>query len=389
MKVLVANLGSTSFKFRLLDMTTEQELARGAADRLGAATSTAVFHYGSTRHVAVAPLADHAAAMEYFLTQLMTAGLTAQALGFKAVHARGLTGSVRVTPDVLAAMEAYEAVAPGHNPPYLHAMRSTLERWPTLPLVAVFETGFHSTIPRAQRSYAVPESWEQAGVRRWGFHGASHRWIAERTAILLRRGDLKIISCHLGGSSSLCAIASGRSVATSMGMSPQSGLPQNNRVGDFDIFAVPVLLNELNLTLPEVLATLSTQSGLLGLAGSNDLEEILQRAENGDLRAAHAVDVYVAAIRHYLGAYLVVLGGADVIVFTGGIGERSPYIRQRVCADLEWFGIKLDSVRNEAGAAERPLHDVVSRVQIWTMPTNEELIVARETWAVLQREGQA
>ena len=389
MKVLVANLGSTSFKFRLFDMTTEQELARGAADRLGAATGTAVFHYGSTRHVAVAPLADHAAAMEYFLTQLMTAGLTAQALGFKAVHARGLTGSVRVTPDVLAAIEAYEAVAPGHNPPYLHAMRSTLERWPTLPLVAVFETGFHSTIPRAQRSYAVPESWEQAGVRRWGFHGASHRWIAERTAILLRRGDLKIISCHLGGSSSLCAIASGRSVATSMGMSPQSGLPQNNRVGDFDIFAVPVLLNELNLTLPEVLATLSTQSGLLGMAGSNDLEEILQQAEKGDLRAAHAVDVYVAAIRHYLGAYLVVLGGADVIVFTGGIGERSPYIRQRVCADLEWFGIKLDSVRNEAGAAERPLHDVVSRVQIWTMPTNEELIVARETWAVLQREGQA
>lgn len=389
MNVLVANLGSTSFKFRLFDMATEQELARGAADRLGSASGTAVFQCGRTRREAAAPLADHAAAMEHFLAQLVTTGLTAQAIGFKAVHARGLTGSVRVTPAVLAAMEAYEAVAPGHNPPYLRAMRLLLERWPTLPLVAALETGFHQTMPPAQSSYAVPRSWEQAGIRRWGFHGASHRWIAERTGALLQRDDLKIISCHLGGSSSLCAIASGRSVATSMGMSPQSGLPQNNRVGDFDVFALPVLMDEWKLTLPEVLATLASQAGLLGMAGSNDLEEILHRADGGDGPAAHAVDVFVAAIRHYLGAYLVLLGGADAVVFTGGIGERAPRIRQRVCADLGWLGIKLDGVRNEAGPAERPLHDVVSRVQIWVMPTNEELVVARETLAVLQREDQA
>jgi acetate kinase len=302
-------------------------------------------------------------------------------IGFKAVHAEKLSGVQRVNGDVLRAMEAYADVAPAHNPPYVRAMRLLAEQLPEIPLVAAFETGFHQTIPAAQTHYAVPLEWaEKHGVRRWGFHGASHRYIAERTGHLLGNPAAKIISCHLGGSSSLCAIRAGKSLATSMGMSPQSGLPQNNRVGDFDVFALPALLRATGKTLEQLLDDLANRSGLLGLSGvGNDLRDIEVAAEKGDERARLALDVYVASVRHYLGAYLLLLNGADAIVFTGGIGENSAAMRQAICAGLDWFGIALDPVRNREARGEVPVHAVTSRVQLWIMPTNEELIVARQT----------
>ena len=282
-------------------------------------------------------------------------------------------------------MEEVRDVVPAHNPPYITAMRLLAEKVPQIPLVVAFETGFHATIPDRNRFYAVPYEWAEAGlVRRWGFHGASHRYIAGRIAELLGRDDLRVISCHLGGSSSLCASRGGKSVAASLGMSAQSGLPQNNRVGDFDPFALPWIMKHTGKSLPEVLNLLATQSGLLGLSGvSNDLRDISAAAAAGNARARLAVEVFTGYVRQYLGAYLVELGGADAIVFTGGIGENAAEFRGKVCEGLEELGIVLDAAANGAARGEGPIHAPESRVQIWVVPTNEELVVARQAVELL------
>jgi acetate kinase len=264
-------------------------------------------------------------------------------------------------------------------------MRLLAKEFPQMPLVAAFETGFHESIPIAQRLYAVPLEWaNQFGVHRWGFHGASHRYIAERTAELLGKADAKIISCHLGGSSSLCAVEEGYSVANSLGMSPQSGLPHNNRVGDFDPFALPVLMRATGKTLEQLLDDLANRSGLLGLSGFNDIRDIEADARNGGPISQQALDVFVASVRHYLGAYLLLLNGADAIVFTGGIGENSTRMREAICTDLDWFGIRMDRRKNDAAKGEVAIHAADSRVQLWIMPTNEELVVARQAKALLE-----
>src|SRR5947209_357912 len=244
MKILVANLGSTSFKYRLFDMTDERVLARGGVERIGSASSRCFVEADGNREETTVEARDHAAAVRLCLAQLadpkrncLKDASELAAIGFKAVHARHLSGVQRVNEDVLTAMEAYADVAPAHNPPYVMAMRLLARELPEIPLVAAFETDFHQTIAPAEKYYAIPLEWaEKHGVQRWGFHGASHRYIAGRASELLGNPAARIISCHLGGSSSLCAIEEGMSVATSMGMSPQSGLPQNNRVGDFDVF---------------------------------------------------------------------------------------------------------------------------------------------------------
>ncbi len=389
MKILVANLGSTSFKYRLFDMADERVLARGGVERIGAEQSRCFVQAGDVRDEALVAAPDHAAAVRLCLGQLAEQGCLRDptelaAIGFKAVHAQGITGVQRVDERVLAAMEAYNDVAPAHNPPYVTAMRLLARELPEIPLVAAFETGFHETIPPAERHYAVPLEWAtEFGIKRWGFHGASHRYIAERTAQLLGNPAARIISCHLGGSSSLCAIRAGKSVANSLGMSPQTGLPHNNRVGDFDPFAFPALMRATGKTLEQLLDDLASRSGLLGLSGFNDLRDIEAAAAHGEERARLALAVFVAAVRHYLGAYLLLLNGADAIVFTGGIGENSAGMRAAVCADLDWFGIALDPQANAAAKGEQAIHAAGSRVQLWIMPTNEELVVARQAKALL------
>lgn len=389
MKILVANLGSTSFKYRLYDLTAEAEtlLARGAVERIGSEQAKVTIKSPKGEIERVEPIADHGDAVQICLDQLTDAKFgvlerasDVAAIGFKAVHARGLTGVQLVNEDVLEAMEAFASVAPAHNPPYVAAMRMLGDRFPSIPLVAAFETGFHRSIPEAQQRYAIPEAWTtEFGIRRWGFHGASHRYIAGRMAELTGRSDLKLISCHLGGSSSLCAIKAGKSFACSLGMSPQSGLPHNNRVGDFDVFALPVILDQTGLSLDEVLDTLANASGLEGLCGLNDLRDIEAAATAGESRAILALDFFIASIRHYLGAYLLELGGADAIVFTGGIGENSSRIRAGVCRELKWFGVEMDWVGNAEGSGERKVSAPGSRVDVWTVPTNEEIVVARQS----------
>lgn len=396
MKILIANLGSTSFKYRLFDMRDERQLARGGTDRIGAAESKTQVEIGSWRHESSGPVPDHAVAVRRALEELtdrehgcLSSADEVAAIGFKAVHGGRYSGVVRVTGDVLTAMEEMSEVAPAHNPPYVKAMRLLGEKLPDIPLVAAFETGFHQTIPDRNKFYAIPHRWgEEHQVRRWGFHGASHRYIAGRTAQLLGRDDLRIISCHLGGSNSLCAIRSGQSVASSLGMSPQSGLPHNNRVGEFDVFALPVIMRGTGKTLTEVLDELGSQGGLLGLSGlSGDVRDLERAAGEGNARARLALDVFIGSIRHYLGAYLVELGGADAIVFTGGIGENSALVRSGVCRDLAGFGIELDAQANSSARGERAISAASSRTQIWIMPTNEELVVARQAKELLERGG--
>ncbi len=302
------------------------------------------------------------------------------AIGFKAVHGGRLSGVFQVDDDVLAAMTEMNAAAPAHNPPYIAAMRLLRDRFAELPLVAAFETDFHRTIPAARREYAIPREWADGfHIRKYGFHGASHRYIATRSAELLGRDDARVISCHLGGSSSLTAIKDRTSVMTTMGMTPQTGLPQNNRVGDFDPFALPLIIERTGMSLDQVLSHLASHGGLLGLSGkSGDIRDLEAAASGGDENSQLALDVFVQEIRRHLGGMIVALGGADAIVFTGGIGEKGASIRAAVCADLQQLGIVIDPVANDTVSGEATFHAASSQTQLWVIPTNEEVIVARQ-----------
>jgi acetate kinase len=396
MKVLVANLGSTSFKYRLFDLSTETQLARGGIDRIGqpGALSSCTVEIGSHKSELKQAVSDHAAAVGICLQQLtdpqhgcLKSVDEVGGIGFKAVFAGSLSGVRIVDEQLLQKMEALSDIAPAHNPPYVRAMRQLQQAFPKIPLVAALETGFHETIPFEHRAYAVPYEWyTDFEIRRWGFHGASHRFIAGRIAQILGRNDLKVISCHLGGSASICAIRSGESIAASMGMSPQGGLPNNNRVGDFDAYAIPVIMKATGMTFEQVLAEMSSKGGLLGISGlSGDCRDLEDASAKGHDRAEKALKLFEASIRSYVGSYLALLGGADVIVFTGGIGENSERIRTNVCRNMEWAGIELNAQKNAGLKGEACISTDSSRIQVWTVPTNEEIVVARQTDAAISK----
>ena len=394
MKVLVANLGSTSFKYRLFDLSDEAELARGGIDRIGEVESQCFVEIGDYRSETKQNISDHAAAVNICLQQLtdsangcLSSVDEVAGIGFKAVFAGSLSGVRVVDEELLANMEDLSDIAPAHNPPYVKAMRQLQAAFPRIPLVAALETGFHETIPFEHRAYAVPYEWyTDFEIRRWGFHGASHRFIAGRSAEVLGNDNLRVISCHLGGSASICAIANGESRAASMGMSPQGGLPNNNRVGDFDAYAIPVIMKATGLTFEQVLAEMSSKGGLLGISGlSGDCRDLENAAAEGHDRAEKALKLFEASIRSYIGSYMALLGGVDAIVFTGGIGENSERIRANACREMEWAGVKLCSDKNAAVMrnTEVCINADSSRVQVWVIPTNEELVVARQTAAAI------
>jgi acetate kinase len=399
MKILVANIGSTSFKFRLFDIAggRERELASGSADRIGQTGGVLRLELPGRRAAkAAADFGDHGAAIRCVLDRLTEAGVLDRAGGpapsaveglgavaFKAVVGGDLPAVTKVDETVLAEMERLAPVGPAHNPPYVAAMRMFAKAVPHVPLVACFEMGFHRTNPPRRRTYAVSDAWAKHGVRRYGYHGASHRYIAWRVS-QLQKGARRIISCHLGGSSSLCAIRDGESVATSMGLSPQSGLPQSNRVGDFDVFGLKLMAAATGRSFDDLLEELGNRAGLAALSGTaGDMRDIQQAAAKGDERAKLTLEVFVTAVRDYLGAYLVELGGADALVFTGGIGENNPGLRAAVCEGLDFAGIKLDGRKNESATGETRIEAKGSTSAIWVMPTNEELIVARQAAAFL------
>ena len=382
MNCLIPNIGSTSFKFRLLAMPGETVLAAGKVERIGQSGGECP---------------DYPAAIRKCLASIAGEGkplaslAEIDAVGFKAVHAGEFVEPQLVGEELLAAMEEFSFLCPAHNPPYIAAMRAFQQALPGVPLVAVLEPGPYRWMDEADTTYAVPCEWRtDHGIRRYGFHGASHRSASERTRAVLGRSHLRHISCHLGGSSSLAAFRDGVAIDVSMGASPQSGLPQNNRVGDIDVFAVLHMMKKLGLGPDAMADLLGTKSGLAGISGgSGDLRDLLDAANAGHRRSQLALDVYVRAIRHYLGAFLVALGGVDAITFSGGIGENSAEIRAAALKDLSAFGIELDEERNRTITAEGAISKPGAPVTVLVVPANEELIVARETVAVVERARTA
>ena len=390
MKILVSNIGSTSFKFRLFDMTDgEREIAAGGADRIGGSGGALKLTIGEVTSKQDREFTDQGQCIQAVLDELVAGGALTDvadlgAVAFKAVMAGDYDAVARVDSALLERMEYFVPVAPAHNPPYIAAMRMFGEVLGDTPLVAAFEPGFHKTIPPRRYRYAVPAEWaETYGIRRYGFHGASHRFIATRVAELMPDAS-RVIGCHLGGSSSICALQDGVSQGTSMGLSPQSGLPQGNRVGDLDPFALKLMTTETGRDLDDLLAELGGKAGMAALSNTGgDMRDVEAGVEAGDEACQLALDVYVTAIRDSLGAFLVELGGADVIAFTGGIGEMSATVRGGVLSGLEFAGITLDADTNEATRGEGRIDAADSSAAIWVLETNEELIVARQAVELL------
>ncbi|NCB51900.1 MAG: acetate/propionate family kinase [Clostridia bacterium] len=389
MKILVSNVGSTSLKFKLYEMPSEHTLCTARIESVGS-TTDAVFTYsnllnGKSTRMAKVAVPDYTSGINQFLACLTSEKLgvvsdvsTIAAVGFKTVLAKGYLGVHELTEEVMQGMRDYLFVAPAHNGPYLEAIEAFRPLLPRARMIGVFETAFHTTIPLERRMYAIPYEWYQKyGVMRMGYHGASHGYIAR--TIAARCGSAgKVISCHLGGSCSVCAIENGVSVDTSFGFSLQTGLPHAARAGDTDSYIVPFLLNE-GLSMDEIMLGLGKKGGLLGVSGvSSDLRRVQEAAAEGDGRAKLAVDVFVSAVIRYIGAFYAELGGLDHLVFTGGIGENSADIRAAVCDKLVHMGIELDAGRNRSLQDEGVVSKEGSPVEILVIPANEEIGIARE-----------
>lgn len=365
MNILVPNLGSTSLKYRLLSMPDETELLRGRVERV----------------------ADYPAA----IAQIDLKGHAVEAVAFKAVHGGPrYRGTFPVDGGVLAALEEFLPAAPAHNAIYLTGIRAFQTAMPGVPLVAAFETEFHRAMPEHAARYGVPSSWhDEYGIRRYGFHGASHQYVSERAPRLLGRDrdSLRIVSCHLGGSASVCAIHGGRSVDTTMGFSPQSGLENATRHGDLDVYAVFSAMRRGSLSMDDATAALARDGGLAGLSGipGGDVRDLEEAAGRGSAEAELAISLFGYQVKKTIGAYAAAMGGLDAVAFTGGIGENSARLRERCTAGLKFLGIRLDRDRNYNGKGDRLVSSHDSDVAVVALATNEELIVARRAYDLLMR----
>lgn len=379
--IMVLNLGSTSFKFKLFDMdSAAPQLGSGSVDAVGSGRSILKVKAGSLEEETVLNCPTHGDAFHLCMERLYASGILQSfsdlhAVGYKAVLAGDVSGPQEVNDALLERMEKYVSLAPAHNPVYISMMRQMMEMCPGLAQYACFETGFHATIPLKRASYGVPYEWRDWGVRRYGFHGASHSYIAWKTHEMFPEAR-RVISCHLGGSSSVCAILDGKSVFTSMGATPQSGLFQNNRVGDIDLFILPLLSEKLD-GVDNVLSALSKGSGLKGLSGvSNDMREVCEAAEAGNENAQLALDAFADNITGYIGMETAYLEGLDVIAFTGGIGQHSAIIREKALKPLGYLGLKLDEEANREGREIISAAD--SRIIVTVLETDEEIMIARQ-----------
>ena len=395
MKILIANVGSTSFKYKLFDMTDESVLAEGRIERVG--SEAAILEHGASgkeRMAGQTSIPDYPTAVQKAIDLMTDAQYGAvsdlsevSAVGFKTVHLRGQPGVWPLNEEVLTRMEEYNDLVPAHNPPYIKAIRIFQQVLPHVPLVGLFEPAFHTTIPDYAYIYGVPYGWyEKYGVRKYGFHGASHRYISERVPKLLRTPTegLKLVSCHLGGSSSICAIQDGKSVDTSMGFSAQDGVLNATRTGSLDPFVIPFIMDREELSTDEIRGALSEASGLLGISGvSGDMRDIEEAASKGNDRARLAIDTFCYGVKKYIGAYAAVMGGVDAVAFAGGIGEKGERIRWKICAGLGFLGIELDEEENRSGSAERIISSETSRVKVLIVKMDEEIIVARETARII------
>jgi acetate kinase len=383
--VLVVNAGSSSLKYQVLDADTGETSASGLVERIGGPGRLRHTSGGETQEQDVS-CRDHTEALDAARTALREHGPDLGELGLFAVGHRVVHGGpdftepVVIDDDVVATITDLVPLAPLHNPGNLEGIRGARAAFPDVPQVAVFDTAFHQTLPAEAFTYAVPAPWrDRHRVRRYGFHGTSHRYVSRRTAELLGRApeDCNVIVLHLGNGASACAVRGGRSVDTSMGMSPLEGLVMGTRSGDVDPALGAYLGRVAGLDTTAYDDALNKASGLKGLAGASDLREVEDRRDAGDPDATLAFDVMVHRLRKYVGAYAVLLGRVDAIAFTGGIGENSSAVRQAVLSDLEVLGVELDESANDCRGAERLVTTPRSRVAAWIVPTNEELEIAR------------
>ena len=391
MKVLVLNCGSSSIKYQLFDMPARTLLAKGMVERIGEAKAAMIHQEGTDKQQQPIEAANHEQAMAAILAKLMHAegGKRSNeepigAVGHRVVHGgEAFTGSVLVNDAVIASIEKTAQLAPLHNPPNLTGIRAAMHALPDAPQIACFDTAFHATIPEVAYMYALPyELYEKHGVRRYGFHGTSHRYVARRAAEMLGRHKYSIncITCHLGNGSSIAAVRDGHSVDTSMGLTPLEGLMMGTRCGDIDP-AILFHLAQNGYDLKALNDLCNKKSGVLGVSGcSNDMRTLVEEAGRGNQRAQLAIDMFCYRIKKYIGAYYAALGHMDAVVFTGGIGENAAIVREKICDGLEELGIKLDPARNnEHGHEARRIDVDGGRVAVLVIPTDEEGVIAADT----------
>lgn len=397
MKVLVVNCGSSSIKYQLLEMDTEQILAQGLLERIGLPEGLLTHTQGKSKGEVSRSVGNHEEGMQ-LIVETLTSGdnpvvrdvSEIAAVGHRVVHGgEDFVESARVTDEVVRVIEKNADLAPLHNPPNLTGIRAAQRLLPDVPNVAVFDTSFHQTVPRHAYVYALPyEFYTKHRVRRYGFHGTSHRYVALQAAKLLGKkpGEINVITVHLGNGCSMTAVRGGKSVDTSMGLTPLEGLVMGTRSGDIDPAIAFFLARKEGLDLSAIDRTLNQESGLLGISGvSSDMREVMHAAGEGDERARLALEVFTYRVRKYIGAYWAVLGTLDAVVFTGGIGENSGTVRRMACEDLEALGIEIDEKKNqECGDEDADVSTGNSRVRVLVIPTNEELMIARDTVQAIQ-----
>ncbi|MDK2867257.1 MAG: acetate kinase [Clostridiales bacterium] len=392
MNVLVINCGSSSLKYQLFDMSDESVLAKGLVERIGIDGSKLKQEVeGKEELVIQVPMANHKEALGHVLDALQDDAKGAiktldeiNAVGHRVVHAgEKYSGSVIIDDSVMAALEECIELAPLHNPPNIIGVKAMQELLPHAQNVGVFDTAFHQTMPQSAYVYALPyEYYEKDHVRRYGFHGTSHKYVSQRAAAMLGKKieDTKIITCHLGNGASLAAVDGGKSVDTSMGFTPLEGLVMGTRCGDIDPQIITYIMAKEGKTIDEMNDIMNKKSGVLGISGvSSDFRDIENAAKEGNERAALALDVYHDNVRKYIASYAAVLGGVDGIVFTAGLGENSISSRATICKNLEFMGVVLDAEKNNVRGKETFINTDDSKVKIMVIPTNEELMIARDT----------
>ena len=400
MKILVINAGSSSLKYQLIDMENEQVIAKGLVERIGIAGSNLVHKQDGRELTIEAPMSNPVDAMGYVIKALTDPehGAIKSMDEIGAVGHRVLLGgeeytqSTIINDEVKAVIRKYIPLGPLHNPANLQGIEACEKVMPSTPQVAVFDTGFHQTMPKKAYLYALPmKYYRDLKVRRYGFHGTSHRFVSARCCELLGRTEgTKIIVCHLGNGSSLSAVVDGKCVDTSMGLTPLQGVVMGTRSGDVDPACLQYIMNNTKnddgtpITIDQMLNILNKKSGLLGLSEkSSDMRDVMKAAAEGDEQCALTIDIWAYSIRKYIGAYVAAMGGLDALVFTAGVGENNDVLREKICEGLDWMGIKIDHEKDKGKRTECEVSAADSRVKIFVIPTNEELAIARDTLALV------
>lgn len=392
MKILVINSGSSSLKYQFIDMLNEEVLAKGVCDRIGLEHSFLKHsRIGGEPVVIEKDLYNHKLALKEVINALTDESIGVisdmseiAAVGHRVVHGgEAFADSVIIDEKVLKAIRDCIEIAPLHNPPNVTGIEACMQIMPDTPMIAVFDTAFHRTMPPYAYIYALPyELYEKYKVRKYGFHGTSHKYVAERAAKLLNRPleELKLISCHLGNGASICAIKGGKSVDTSMGFTPLQGLAMGTRSGTIDPEIISFLMDKENMSINDIKNFLNKKSGVFGVSGvSSDFRDLHEAAEAGNERAALAIDIFCYRVKRFIGDYAAVMGGVDAVIFTAGIGENNSIVRAKTLEDMEFLGIKLDAAKNRLRGEELDVSTPDSKVRVLVIPTNEELAIARET----------